>query len=68
MPKQYGLWHVSHPLDDSRAPMARLRGTGTNVNTTTWMRLAVDLVMKSPDHLAQQVVSKAFAHWQLKVG
>ncbi|RYR08403.1 hypothetical protein Ahy_B05g076078 [Arachis hypogaea] len=39
-----------------------------NVNTATRMRLAVDLVMKSPNHLAQQVVSKAFAHWQLKAG
>ncbi|KAL4286917.1 uncharacterized protein DS421_19g650950 [Arachis hypogaea] len=35
-----------------------------HVNAATRMRLAVDLVMKSHNLLAQQLVSKAFEHWQ----
>ncbi|XLS78830.1 hypothetical protein HN51_063055 [Arachis hypogaea] len=35
-----------------------------HVNAATRMRLAVDLVMKSQNQLAQDSVSKAFAHWQ----
>ncbi|KAL4306333.1 hypothetical protein AHAS_Ahas16G0167800 [Arachis hypogaea] len=37
-----------------------------HVNAATWMRLAVDLFMKSHNQLAQDFVSKAFAHWQTK--
>ncbi|XP_020979480.1 uncharacterized protein LOC107619217 isoform X1 [Arachis ipaensis] len=35
-----------------------------HVNAATRMRLAVDLVMKSHNQLAQDSVSEAFAHWQ----
>ncbi|XLR44135.1 hypothetical protein S83_028795 [Arachis hypogaea] len=38
--------------------------TMQHVNAATRMRLVIDLVMKSHNQLAQDSVSKAFAHWQ----
>ncbi|RYR48088.1 hypothetical protein Ahy_A07g034077 [Arachis hypogaea] len=38
-----------------------------HVNAATRMRLAVDLVMKSHNDLAQAVISKAIGHWERKL-
>ncbi|RYR74179.1 hypothetical protein Ahy_A02g008811 [Arachis hypogaea] len=35
-----------------------------HVNNATRMRLAVDLVTKSYNELAEDAVAKAFRHWQ----
>ncbi|RYR21708.1 hypothetical protein Ahy_B03g067029 isoform F [Arachis hypogaea] len=37
-----------------------------HVNSATRMRLAADLVLKSHNEIAQEVVAKAFAHWEMK--
>ncbi|XLR34456.1 hypothetical protein HN51_043779 [Arachis hypogaea] len=37
-----------------------------NVSTATRMRLAVDLVMKSHNEMAGDIVHKAVAHWQVE--
>ncbi|KAL4394928.1 hypothetical protein AHAS_Ahas02G0201000 [Arachis hypogaea] len=37
-----------------------------NVSNATRMRLAVDLVMKSHNEMAGDIVAKAIAHWQVK--
>ncbi|XP_025620662.1 uncharacterized protein [Arachis hypogaea] len=37
-----------------------------NVSSATRMRLAVDLVMKSHNEMARDIVAKAVAHWQVE--
>ncbi|RYR62333.1 hypothetical protein Ahy_A04g019826 [Arachis hypogaea] len=37
-----------------------------HVNSAIRMQLAVDLVLKSHNGIAQEVVAKAFAHWEMK--
>ncbi|XLT01307.1 hypothetical protein HN51_050658 [Arachis hypogaea] len=37
-----------------------------HVSTATCMRLAVDLVMKSHNEMAGDIVHKAVAHWQVE--
>ncbi|KAL4390436.1 hypothetical protein AHAS_Ahas03G0144900 [Arachis hypogaea] len=39
---------------------------GQHVNSATRMYLAMDLVLKSHNRIAQEVVTKAFARWQRK--